>query len=47
MFHLQKVSVYIKALDFTENKKEAKGNFNGVDINNNIVSGNVIIAAVD
>ena len=47
MFHLQKVSVYIKALDFTENKKEPKGNFNGVDINNNIVSGNVIIAAVD
>ena len=47
MFHLQKVSVYIKALDFTENKKEAKGNFNGVDINNNIVSGNAIIAALD
>jgi hypothetical protein len=47
MFHLQKVSIYIKALDFTENKKEAKGSFNGVDINNNIVSGNVVIEAVD
>jgi len=47
MFHLQKVSFYIYAIDFTENKKEVKGNFNGVDIHNNIVSGNVIIEAVD
>tara|TARA_B110000090_G_scaffold183668_1_gene210499 strand:+ start:1067 stop:2299 length:1233 start_codon:yes stop_codon:yes gene_type:complete len=39
IFHLQKVSIYIKAIDFSNDKKEAKGNFNGIDINNNIVSG--------
>ena len=43
MFHLQKVSIYIRALDFTNTKKRAKGNFNGADINNNVVSGNVLI----
>ncbi len=43
MFYLQKVSIYINALDFAEDKKEAKGNFNGVDINNKIVSGIVLI----
>lgn len=45
MFYLQKVSIYVNALDFNENEKEVKGNFNGVDINNKIVSGNVLIEA--
>lgn len=43
IFHLQKVSIYIKSLDFIENEKEAQGSFNGIDVNNNIVSGNVLI----
>jgi hypothetical protein len=47
MFHLQKISIYINALDFIDNTKEAIGNFNGIDINNNIISGNVIIEAID
>ena len=46
MFHLQKVSIYINALDFTENKKGAIGNFNGVDINNKIVHGNLLIETI-
>ena len=44
MFYLQKVSIYVNALGFTEDKKEIKGNFTGVDINNNVVSGIVIIS---
>ena len=44
IFHLQKVSIYINASDFTKVNKSANGNFNGVDINNNIVSGSVLIA---
>ena len=43
IFHLQKVSIYINALDFTNVNEVSTGNFNGVDINNNIVSGDVII----
>ena len=43
IFYLQKVSIYVNALNFTENKKEVIGNFNGIDINNKIVSGNVLI----
>jgi hypothetical protein len=43
MFHLQKVSIYVKAQDFTDTKTKSKGNFNGVDINNKLVTGNVFI----
>jgi len=46
IFHLQKVSVYVKTLDFFESPKTAKGNYNGVDINNNIVSGEVRISSI-
>ena len=46
IFHLQKVSIYIKASDFTKVNKASNGSFNGVDINNNIVSGKVLIEAV-
>ena len=47
IFHLQKVSIYIKASDFTKVNKASNGSFNGVDINNNIVSGKVLIEAVN
>lgn len=43
MFHLQKVSIYINAIDFLQHKNDVKGNFNGVDINNNIVSGEISV----
>ena len=43
MFHLQKVSIYINAIDFFQNKREVKGNFNGVDINNTLVSGEISV----
>ena len=44
VFDLQKVSIYIKSIDFVEPKKgKSKGSFNGVDINNNIISGDVMI----
>lgn len=46
MFQLQKVTMYVSALSFSGKKKEAKGNFNGVDINNNIVSGDVFIKLI-
>lgn len=47
IFHLQKVSIYIKAPDFTKVSEVATGSFNGVDINNNIVSGDVIIEKIN
>ena len=43
MFHLQKVSIYLNVLNFTNQEEESRGNFIGVDINNNIVSGKLII----
>ncbi|MCK5401224.1 MAG: hypothetical protein KAJ28_06285 [Flavobacteriaceae bacterium] len=43
LFYLQKVSIYIKMFDFQQNESKALGSFNGVDINNNIVSGIVMI----
>ena len=43
MFYLQKVSIYIKAYDLSSNGNESEGNFNGVDINNHLVSGKVKI----
>jgi hypothetical protein len=45
IFYLQKVSIYINALDFIN--KNTIGNFNGVDINNNIISGYVSIISDD
>ena len=47
MFHLQKVSVYLNVFDFTNPGKESQGNFIGVDINNNIVSGTLLIKPHD
>ena len=47
MFHLQKASIYIPAIDFIEKNKGAEGNFNGVDLNNNIVSGIVNISKLN
>jgi len=47
MFHLQKTSIYINAMDFIDKTKGVQGNFNGVDINNNIVSGMVKISKLD
>ncbi|WP_420600913.1 hypothetical protein [Flagellimonas sp.] len=44
MFYLQKTSIYINAMDFIDKNKEVEGNFNGVDVNNNIVSGLVKIS---
>ncbi|WP_396591617.1 hypothetical protein [Allomuricauda sp. R78024] len=44
MFHLQKTSVYINAIDFINKNRGVEGQFNGVDINNNIVSGIVYIS---
>ena len=43
MFHLQKVSIYLNVFDFSNPGKESRGNFIGVDINNNIVSGTLLI----
>lgn len=47
MFHLQKVSIYLNVFDFTHPGKESQGNFIGVDINNNIVSGTLLIKPHD
>ncbi|SNY95317.1 hypothetical protein [Flagellimonas pacifica] len=44
VFHLQKTSIYINAMDFIGKNKEVEGNFNGIDINNKIVSGIVKIS---
>lgn len=46
MFYLQKTSIYIHALNFIEKGNGIEGNFNGVDINNNIVSGKVLISTI-
>ena len=40
VFHLQKVTLYLPAVDFIAHDKAAQGSFNGVDMNNNIVRGN-------
>ena len=47
MFHLQKTSIYINAIDFINKQKRVEGKFNGVDINNNIVSGIVSISKIN
>ncbi|WP_028870897.1 hypothetical protein [Psychroserpens burtonensis] len=47
MFHLQKISIYINAIYFVENDNKVTGIFNGVDINNKIVSGNLSIVAIN
>ena len=47
MFHLQKVSIYLNVLNFTNQEEESRGNFIGVDINNNIVSGKLLIEVLD
>ncbi|MEM1258934.1 MAG: hypothetical protein AAGH81_10405 [Bacteroidota bacterium] len=44
MFHLQKISVYFNAMEFIDKNEGVEGNFNGVDINNKIVSGTVTIS---
>lgn len=46
MFHLQKVSLYLKAYDVSSNGKKSEGNYNGVDVNNNLVMGKVIIESL-
>jgi len=46
VFLLQKVSMYFRVYDFLESNKAAEGNYSGVDINNNIVSGKVIINSI-
>jgi hypothetical protein len=46
MFQLQKVSIYVNAIYFVENDDKFKGIFNGVDINNKIVSGNLSIEVI-
>ena len=47
MFHLQKVSIYINVFDFTNHEIESRGDFIGVDINNNIVSGKLLVKVLD
>lgn len=47
MFHLQKVSIYLNIFDFTNHKRESRSDFIGVDINNNIVSGKLLIKDLD
>ena len=46
VFYLQKVSIYIIAEEFIENKEMAIGNFNGVNVNNKIVAGEVFINSI-
>lgn len=46
IFYLQKVSIYINAQEFIENTENAIGNFNGVNINNKIVAGEVFINSI-
>jgi hypothetical protein len=43
MFKIQKASMYFKIYDFLESNGTAEGNYNGIDINNNLVSGNVLL----
>jgi len=45
LFFIQTVTIYLKVLEVFIDKKEIKGNFNGVDINNNLISGNVFISS--
>ena len=47
MFHLQKVSIYLNVFDFTIHDRESRCDFIGVDINNNIVSGKLLIKVLD
>jgi len=47
IFHLQKVSIYLNIFDFTNHKRESRSDFIGVDINNNIVSGKLLIKDLD
>jgi len=47
MFHLQKVSIYLNVFDFTNHDIESRCDFIGVDINNNIVSGKLLIKVLD
>lgn len=43
IFYLQKVSIYLNTQYFIKNKEKATGSFNGVDVNNKIISGDVLI----
>lgn len=46
IFYLQKVSIYISAQEFLEKNEKAIGNFNGVNVNNKIVAGEVFINSI-
>lgn len=41
VFFLQIVSIYINILDFSETNIKTHGTYNGIDVNNNIVSGRI------
>tara|TARA_B110001450_G_scaffold126635_1_gene119225 strand:+ start:239 stop:1471 length:1233 start_codon:yes stop_codon:yes gene_type:complete len=47
MFHLQKVSIYLNVFDFINHDRESRCDFIGVDINNNIVYGKLLIKVLD
>jgi len=41
VFFLQTVSIYVSILDFSKEEAKINGSFTGIDVNNNIVSGEV------
>jgi len=47
IFNLQKVTIYVNAMDFINKNTGVQGNFNGIDMNNNIVAGIVEILKLD
>ena len=47
IFHLQKVSIYLNVFDFSNHDIESRCDFIGVDTNNNIVSGKLLIKVLD
>jgi len=46
LFYIQKVSIYVKLYHLIQKDHDVQGSFNGVDINNNIVAGNVTIKTI-
>ena len=47
MFYLQKVSIYIKKNNFANgNSEEEEGNFTGIDVNNNLISGTTVLKRI-
>ena len=47
LFYIQKASIYIKTYDLLKENNDTPGKFTAVDINNNIISGQVLMKSIE